>query len=47
MREEADVLNWLWDWSTVRLQQRGHPWYAALAHEVRAIVRSYGRVAAP
>ena len=47
MREEAEVLDALWDWATVRLRQGGHPWYAALGHEVRALVRGYGREVAP
>lgn len=43
-REQADVLNHLWDWSTTRLQlckSYPHPWYAALGLEMRAVVRGY------
>lgn len=40
-RDEADVLNGLWDWALVRLRQTGHPYYWALAMDVLAYVRSY------
>ena len=43
LRVEADIMNHIWDWATLRLAMRGHPWYAALGHEMRAVVRNYGR----
>lgn len=41
MREEADVLNALWDWARQRVAQSGHPYYYAIAQDAFAIVRSY------
>jgi hypothetical protein len=41
-RDEADVLNSLWDWAVVRLHQGGHPYYWAIALDMFAYVRSYG-----
>ena len=40
--DEAKVLNWFWDWARLRALQRGHPYYAVIAQEVKATVRSFG-----
>ena len=50
MREEADVLDAMWDWALSRYAQyreTRHPWYAALARELMAIVRGYGNGSRP
>ena len=43
MREEADVLNAVWDWARRRAEMSGHPYYFTLAQDMMAFVRSYGR----
>ena len=41
MREEADVLNALWDFAMKRRYLTGHPYYAVLAQDMMAFVRGY------
>lgn len=46
MREEAEVLNALWDWATKRMLLRRHPYDFVLAQDMQAMVRSYNKGAA-